>query len=147
MSFERPEKILRFGKKLISIINSVIILMTSIILAFTLGIILRDVYFLAIGFNSLDFSIIQNMANEVVFLFVYVEIVRSAIIAKQRPEIYVVALAEVGFIVSIRDVVRSSIMGVEEDLLLSSLSVLLFAIVLLIMYKYVVPSRAPPKSD
>ncbi|MEM0378155.1 MAG: hypothetical protein QXP68_02805 [Thermosphaera sp.] len=147
MSFEKTDKVLRFGKRLISVINSVIILMTSLILAVTLGIILRDVYFLLTGFNSLDFSLIQNMANEVVFLFVYVEIVRSAIIAKQRPEIYVVALAEVGFIVSIRDVVRSSIMGVEEDLLLSSLSVLLFAIVLLIMYKYVVPSRAPPKPD
>ncbi|MCC5990612.1 MAG: hypothetical protein LM558_03800, partial [Thermosphaera sp.] len=97
MSSAKPEYILRFGRKLVSIINSLIILLTSIIMLVTLGIIARDTYQLIHDFSKLEFTFIQNMANEVVFLFVYIEIIKSAIIAKKHPEMYVLALAEVGF--------------------------------------------------
>jgi len=147
MSSAKPEYILRFGRKLVSIINSLIILLTSIIMLVTLGIIARDTYQLIYNFSKLEFTFIQNMANEVVFLFVYIEIIKSAIIAKKHPEMYVLALAEVGFIITIRDVIRSSILGHEEGVLLASLSVLVFASILLLMYKYIVPSRIPLGSD
>jgi uncharacterized membrane protein (DUF373 family) len=113
----------------------------------TLGIIARDTYQLIHNFSTLEFAFIQNMANEVVFLFVYIEIIKSAIIAKKHPEMYVLAVAEVGFIITIRDVIRSSILGHEEGVLLASLSVLVFASILLLMYKYIVPSRIPLGSD
>jgi uncharacterized membrane protein (DUF373 family) len=138
---------LRFGRKLVSIINSLIILLTSIVMLVTLGIIARDTYQLIYNFSKLEFTFIQNRANEVVFLFVYIEIIKSAIIAKKHPEMYVLALAEVGFIITIRDVIRSSILGHEGGVLLASLSVLVFASILLLMYKYIVPSRISLGSD
>ncbi|MGB9826924.1 MAG: hypothetical protein ACPLSM_00190 [Thermosphaera sp.] len=147
MSSARTEPVLRFGGRLINIINSLVIVLTSIILLVTLGLIAKDTYYLVCNFNQLDFTYIQSMANEVVFLFVYIEIIRSAIVAKRHPEMYIVALAEVGFIVTIRDVIRSSIIGNEEGIILTSLSVLVFAAILLLMYKYIMPSRVPPGSE
>ncbi|WP_448577502.1 hypothetical protein [Thermosphaera sp.] len=139
MSSAKPEPVLRFGRRLINIINSLVIVLTSVILLVTLGLIAKDTYYLVSNFNRLDFTYIQSMANEVVFLFVYIEIIRSAIVAKKHPEMYIVALAEVGFIVTIRDVIRSSILQSEEGVFLASLSVLVFAVIILLMYKYIVP--------
>ncbi len=147
MSSAKPEPVLRFGRRLINTINSLVIVLTSVILLVTLGLIAKDTYYLVSNFNQLDFTYIQSMANEVVFLFVYIEIIRSAIVAKKHPEMYIFALAEVGFIVTIRDVIRSSILQSEEGVFLASLSVLVFAVILLLMYKYIVPSRVPPGSE
>jgi len=77
---------LRLGIKLVSIINSIVILLTSIIMLVTLGIIARDTYQLIYNFSKLELTFIQNMANEVVFLFVYIEIMKSAFMAKKHPE-------------------------------------------------------------
>jgi hypothetical protein len=51
----------------------------------TLGIISRDTYQLIYNFSKLEFTFIQNMANEILFLFVYIEIVKSAFIARKHP--------------------------------------------------------------
>ena len=77
---------MRLGIKLVSIINSIVILLTSIIMLVTLGIIARDTYQLIYNFSKLELTFIQNMANEVVFLFVYIEIMKSAFMAKKHPE-------------------------------------------------------------
>ena len=77
---------MRLSIKLVSIINSIVILLTSIIMLVTLGIIARDTYQLIYNFSKLELTFIQNMANEVVFLFVYIEIMKSAFMAKKHPE-------------------------------------------------------------
>jgi len=51
----------------------------------TLGIISRDTYQLIYNFGKLELTFIQNMAIEVVFLFVYIEIMKGAFIAKKHP--------------------------------------------------------------
>ncbi|MFZ8791505.1 MAG: hypothetical protein ACO2OS_04400 [Thermosphaera aggregans] len=81
----KPEYVLRLGRKLVSIMNSIVILLTSIIMLVTLGIISRDTYQLIYNFSKLEFTFIQNMANEILFLFVYIEIVKSAFIARKHP--------------------------------------------------------------
>jgi len=113
----------------------------------TIGIIARDTYQLIYNFGKLEFAFIRNMANEVVFLFMYIEILKSAIIAKRHPEMYVFALAEVGFVISICNVIRSSILGHEEAFYWLLFQDLVSASLLLLMYKYIVPSRIPLASD
>lgn len=117
--------------------------MTTVATVITVGTIAYDIYSPLITGRSYDFAFIQELANKIVFLFVYVEVLRTVIAARRKPEMYVGSIGEVGFIIAVREVIKASISGSAQDLILASVSALAFASILLIMHKYIIPIRKP----
>jgi len=140
---EKGFSILVLGRKIMDILNSVIVILTTVATVITVGTIAYDIYSPLITGRSYDFAFIQELANKIVFLFVYVEVLRTVIAARRKPEMYVESIGEVGFIIAVREVIKASISGSAQDLILASVSALAFASILLIMHKYIIPIRKP----
>ena len=79
--------------------------------------------------------------NDIFLLIVYVELVRSILVACRRPEMYLVSIAEVGFVITVREALAAVISKTTMDLLLASLASIAFTTVLWIFYRKVLPHR------
>ncbi|NPA99233.1 MAG: hypothetical protein GXO43_07630 [Crenarchaeota archaeon] len=132
--------IVEYGRMLILAVDIVIIAVMSILIGLTTVIIVRDI----IGvwnYQAVSIGELQITVNDVFLLIVFAEIIRSIIVGRRQPEMYLVAIAEVGFVISIREVIASVVRGSKFDILYASISSLILAVVLLLMYRYVLPHR------
>lgn len=137
------EILLRLGRSLILFVDYVIVIMMIILVGFAILIIGRDLASMWFNWETTGMDQLQMATNDVFFLIVFMEITRSVIVGRRRPEMYLVALAEVGFVVSIREIIAAVIVGSHTDLIMSSMASLALAVVLLIIYRYVLPHRTP----
>lgn len=137
------EILLRLGRSLILFVDYVIVIMMIILVGFAILIIGRDLASMWFNWETTGMDQLQIATNDVFFLIVFMEITRSVIVGRRRPEMYLVALAEVGFVVSIREIIAAVIVGSHTDLIMSSMASLALAVVLLIIYRYVLPHRTP----
>ncbi len=129
-----------YGRMLILAVDIVIITVMTILICLTTVIIVRDI----IGvwnYEAVSIGELQITVNDVFLLIVFAEIIRSIIVGRRQPEMYLVAIAEVGFVISIREVIASVVRGSKIDILYASVSSLILAIVLFLMYRYVLPQR------
>ncbi|OYT51841.1 MAG: hypothetical protein B6U73_01085 [Desulfurococcales archaeon ex4484_204] len=90
---------------------------------------------------------LQLIMNDIFLLIVYAELIRSILVAYRRPEMYLVGIAEVGFVITVREVLASVISRTTMDLALASASSLILAIVLWILYKKVLPHKRGSKES
>ena len=58
-------------------------------------------------------------------LIIFAEIMRSVIVGRRRPEMYLVGIVEMGFVIAIREIIVSVVLGTKNDLILSSLASLI----------------------
>ena len=134
-----------YGRLLILAVDIVIITVMTILIGLTTIIIVRDIISIW-NYQSVSIGELQITVNDVFLLIVFAEIIRSIIVGRRQPEMYLVAIAEVGFVISIREVIASVVRGSKIDILLyASISSLILAIVLLLMYRYVLPHRGSIK--
>ncbi|WP_440059987.1 hypothetical protein ACSU1N_02200 [Thermogladius sp. 4427co] len=129
------------GRIMIDAIIIFVIVFASISAFITIIVTGHDIYMLLAGLRDLDLTHLQDIANEIVFVFVFLEILRSALVARKRPEEYIAALGEVGFIITVRDVLRSSIIGSSRDIVLSAVGSAIFILIIYITRKYILPVR------
>ncbi len=134
--------IIEYGRHLILLVDIIIIAVMTILIFFTSIVIARDLRSLW-DIERASIAELQITINDVFLLIVFAEIIRSIIVGRRRPEMYLVGIAEVGFVIAIREVIASVVLGDKQDLLIASISSLILAIVLLLMYRYVLPQRAP----
>ncbi|ABN69183.1 hypothetical protein Smar_0070 [Staphylothermus marinus F1] len=137
------EALLWLGRGLILLVDYIIVIMMVILVFFAVLIIINDLLNTWNNWKTAGMEQVQIVANDVFFLIVFMEITRSVVVGRKQPEMYLVALAEVGFVVTIREIIAAVIMRSFYNLLLSSLSSLVIATVLLIIYRYVLPHRTP----
>ncbi len=135
------EVILRVGRGLMLFVDLAIILLIVVLVGFAIVIILKDLAGIWFSWEYAGMEHLQIATNDVFFLIVFMEITRSVIVGRRRPEMYLVALAEVGFVVAIREIIAAVIVGSYTDLVLASVASLAMAVVLLIIYRYVLPHR------
>lgn len=137
------EVLLRLGRSLILLVDYIIVILMIILVGFAILIIGRDLSNMFLNWETTGMEHLQMTTNDVFFLIVFMEITRSVIVGGRRPEMYLVALAEVGFVICIREIIAAVIVGSYTNLIMSSTASLALAVVLLIIYRYVLPHRTP----
>ena len=138
----RPaEVLLRLGKNLMLFVDLAIVVLIAVLVGFALLIIAKDLLDIWASWEAAGMEHLQIATNDVFFLIVFMEITRSVIVGRRKPEMYIVALAEVGFVVAIREIIAAVIIGSYTDLVLASAASLAMAVVLLIVYRFVLPHR------
>jgi len=135
--------LVKYGRYLIIIVEAVIIASVSALIALTTYYLVRDIMIVAKGAATI--VELQLIMNDIFLLIVYVELVRSIVVAYRRPEMYLVSIAEVGFVISVREILASVVAKTTFDLLMASVSSAVLALVLWILYKKVLPHKRPTK--
>lgn len=134
--------LVEYGRILILIVDHIIIAVMSILILFTSIIIVRDLSNVW-SIEQATAAELQITINDVFLLIVFAEIIRSVIVGRRRPEMYLVGIAEVGFVIAIREVIAAVVLGTKTDLILAAIASLILAVVLLITYRYILPHRTP----
>ncbi|MCD6300529.1 MAG: hypothetical protein J7L82_00480 [Staphylothermus sp.] len=134
--------LVEYGKLLILIVDIIIVAVMTLLIIFTTIIIVRDLSHIW-TYEEATIAELQITINDVFMLIIFAEIIRSVIVGRRRPEMYLVGIAEVGFVIAIREIIVSVVLGTKNDLILSSLASLIMAIVLMIIYKWILPHRDP----
>jgi len=137
--------LVKYGRYLIIIVEAVIIASVSALIALTTYYLVRDIMIVAKGAATI--VELQLIMNDIFLLIVYVELVRSIVVAYRRPEMYLVSIAEVGFVISVREILASVVAKTTFDLLLASVSSAVLALVLWILYKKVLPHKRPARKS
>jgi len=137
--------LVKYGRYLIIIVEAVIIASVSALIALTTYYLVRDIMIVAKGAATI--VELQLIMNDIFLLIVYVELVRSIVVAYRRPEMYLVSIAEVGFVISVREILASVVAKTTFDLLMASVSSAVLALVLWILYKKVLPHKRPTKKS
>ena len=127
---------------MILIVDIIIVAVMTLLIIFTTIIIVRDLSHIW-TYEEATIAELQITINDVFMLIIFAEIIRSVIVGRRRPEMYLVGIAEVGFVIAIREIIVSVVLGTKNDLILSSLASLIMAIVLMIIYKWILPHRDP----
>ena len=138
--YSLPSVIAKYGRFLTVLIDFIIIVSVTVLTLFTTYLLYRDLAKVFANEGAVDVSIILN---DIFLLVIYAEVVRSTIAAHEEPEAYLVSIAEVGFVISIREMLASVIREKAFDVFLSSLASLVLTITLLILYKWIVPRKPP----
>ncbi len=140
--FERvmAKGLVKYGRLLVLTVEAVIIASVSVLIGLTTYFLCRDIMKAYLLGSTAELQLIMN---DIFLLIVYVELVRSIVVAYRRPEMYLVSIAEVGFVITVREVLASVLSKTTTDVLLSSAASVAFAIVLWILYKKVLPHRKP----
>ena len=123
------------GDYIVFFAEILVIVATTIMIAITAYAVFNDIIDLG---RSLATEEMQILVNDVFLIIIFAEIVRSVLAAHRRPELYVVGIAEVGFVVAVREVLVAVITKTTMDLLLASLSALAMAAVLWLVYSKIV---------
>ena len=132
--------LVKYGKLLVLTVEAIIIASVSVLIGLTTYFLCRDIMKAYLLGSTAELQLIMN---DIFLLIVYVELVRSIVVAYRRPEMYLVSIAEVGFVITVREVLASVLSKTTTDVLLSSAASVAFAIVLWILYKKVLPHRKP----
>ncbi|MCD6278178.1 MAG: hypothetical protein J7J11_00685 [Desulfurococcales archaeon] len=130
--------LVRYGRFLIITVEAVIIAAISVLIVLTTYYLSRDIMISYLAGSAAELQLIMN---DIFLLIVYVELVRSILVAYRRPEMYLVSIAEVGFVITVREVLAAVISKTTIDVLLASLASIAFAVVLWVFYKNVLPHR------
>ncbi len=140
--FERvvARGLVKYGRLLVLTVEAVIIASVTVLIGLTTYFLCRDIMKAYLLGSTAELQLIMN---DIFLLIVYVELVRSIVVAYRRPEMYLVSIAEVGFVITVREVLASVLSKTTTDVLLSSVASVAFAIVLWILYQKVLPHRRP----
>ena len=130
--------LVRYGRFLIITVEAIIIAAISVLIVLTTYYLSRDIIISYLAGSAAELQLIMN---DIFLLIVYVELVRSILVAYRRPEMYLVSIAEVGFVITVREVLAAVISKTTTDVLLASLASIAFAVVLWVFYRKVLPHR------
>jgi len=121
----------KLGEYLIDFIEVVTIILTSILVASTIYVAIKD---LAVVFPDFTLVNIQVVVNDVFTIIIYAEVLRSILILRRGREIgFLIPLSEVGFIVVVKEILVSAITRGALEVLLSALSLLVIAVTIYIV--------------
>jgi uncharacterized membrane protein (DUF373 family) len=132
--------LVEYGRYLILIVDLIIVAIMTGLIVITILILIRDLAHVWTYEKATIFEL-QIIVNDVFMLIVFAEIVRSVIVGRRKPEMYLVGVAEVGFVITVREIIASVVIGTKNDLLLSTIAALLMTLVLMIIYKWIIPHR------
>jgi len=128
----------KLGESMILLIEFMVIIATTAMTLFAAYYLVRDLSNLTLGSSIQE---LQILINDVFMLIIFAEIMRSIIVSHRRPETYIVGIAEVGFVVTIREIFVSILTKTTFDLVLSSIAAVVMAVALWILRSKVIVSR------
>ncbi len=96
--------LVRFGRVLVLTIEAIIIVSVSVLIGLTTHFLCRDIVKVYVLGSTAELQLIMN---DIFLLIVYVELVRSIVVAYRRLEMCLISIAEVSFITTVKDVLTS----------------------------------------
>lgn len=123
---------------MILLIEFMVIIATTAMTIYAAYYLVRDLSNLTLGSSIQE---LQILINDVFMLIIFAEIMRSIIVSHRRPETYIIGIAEVGFVVTIREIFVSILTKTTFDLMMSSIAALAMAIALWVLKSKVIASR------
>jgi len=109
-----------------------IVIISTAILA-GLAIVMLIQQFASANIYSYTTTELTMLVNSVFMLIIFAEIIRCVAAAHGRPEAYVVAIAEAGFVIAVREIFVSALTHDYKDLVLASGAALIMAVALWIV--------------
>ena len=132
MPYRRVSRyILRISEWLVTVLEFVVIIATSILAGIAIYIFVQQL--LSINIESCTTSELTMLVNSVFLLIIFAEIIRCVAAAHGRPEAYVLAVAEAGFVIAIREIFVSALTHEYMNLLLASSASFVMAVALWII--------------
>jgi len=128
----------KLGESMILLIEFMVIIATTAMTIYAAYYLVRDLSNLTLGSSIQE---LQILINDVFMLIIFAEIMRSIIVSHRRPETYIIGIAEVGFVVTIREIFVSILTKTTFDLMMSSIAALAMAIALWVLKSKVIASR------
>ncbi|RLG81959.1 MAG: hypothetical protein DRO40_08770 [Thermoprotei archaeon] len=135
--------IITYYRILVIVIDIIVFAIVTILMIHTMISLIDNIRALYSFNNEISPAItVSNMF----LLIVYAEILRSIVVARRRPEMYLIGITEAGFVILVKEVIVSTVEGVSHEVLIPAGSTLILAIVLLILYRYILPHKRAEKS-
>uniref|UniRef100_A0A7C2ZQE3 Uncharacterized protein n=1 Tax=Ignisphaera aggregans TaxID=334771 RepID=A0A7C2ZQE3_9CREN len=131
--------IYKLGDTITLAVDLIVIIATSVLIILSSYILFKDVVVTGGGLATEELQII---VNDIFLLIIFSEIIRSVIIAHRKPEMYIVGVAEIGFVVTVRELIVAVITKTTLDLVLAAVASLLLAAVLWVLRVKMLPSIA-----
>jgi uncharacterized membrane protein (DUF373 family) len=139
------------AKLMISYGRALVIIVEIIVVVFITALIILSTYYTAkdllLAFAGNSSKSIPLLLNDIFLLVIYVELIRSIVVGYRMPEMYLVSIAEVGFIVIVREIIASVISTNFISTAVISAAALMFAFILWIFYTKVMPSKKSTASS
>jgi len=121
----------RFGHWVTTIIEFIVLISAAFLAGLAVYVMVRQ--FLSVKLLTTSTAELTMLVNSVFMLIIFAEIVRCVAAAHGRPEAYVLAVAEAGFVIAVREIFVSALTHQYKDLLLSSGAALIMGVTLWII--------------
>ena len=119
----------RFGGNVILAVEVLVLVLVALLIIMASYVSVRDLRSVLTPYVTYS-EIIELIINDVFTLVVLAEIMRFIIALRASPGTRIIGLAEVGLIVSIREVILASVMKEYLGLLLSSVASIILALII-----------------
>jgi uncharacterized membrane protein (DUF373 family) len=119
----------RFGGNVILAVEVLVLVLVALLIIMASYVSVRDLRGVLTPYVTYS-EIIELIVNDVFTLVVLAEIMRFIIALRASPGTRIIGLAEVGLIVSIREVILASVMKEYMGLLLSSVASIILALII-----------------
>jgi uncharacterized membrane protein (DUF373 family) len=119
----------RFGGNVILAVEVLVLVLVALLIIMASYVSVRDLRDVLTPYVTYS-EIIELIVNDVFTLVVLAEIMRFIIALRASPGTRIIGLAEVGLIVSIREVILASVMKEYLGLLLSSVASIILALII-----------------
>ncbi|NPA97124.1 MAG: hypothetical protein GXO32_05935 [Crenarchaeota archaeon] len=120
--------IFRVSEWIVTVLELLVIVSTTVLAG--LAIVMLVQQFASINIYSYTTAELTMLVNSVFMLIIFAEIIRCVAAAHGRPEAYILAIAEAGFVIAVREIFISALTHDYRDLVLSSGAALVMAVAL-----------------
>ena len=123
--------IFRISEWIVMALELIVIISTAILAGLAIVMLIQQ--FASANIYSYTTTELTMLVNSVFMLIIFAEIIRCVAAAHGRPEAYVVAIAEAGFVIAVREIFVSALTHDYKDLVLASGAALIMAVALWIV--------------
>jgi len=133
-----------YGRALVIIVEIIVVVFITVLIVLSTYYTAKD---LLLAFTGNSSRSIPLLLNDIFLLIIYAELIRSIVVGYRMPEMYLVSIAEVGFIVIVREIIAFVISANFIGTAVVSAAALMFAFILWIFYTKVMPSKKSTTSS
>lgn len=124
-------RLVRLSGVMVGVIELIVVVLVGVLTVLTIYVTIRDILVLLENPASTG---IQVLVTDIFTIIIYAEIIRSmSILSGKLGKSMLSSLAEIGFIVAVREALLTALTGKPMDLLVSSLSLLVATVVVYIV--------------
>ncbi len=130
--------IFRVSEWIVTVLELLVIASTTVLAGLAVFMLIQQ--FLSFDIYSYTSAELTMLVNSVFMLIIFAEIIRCVAAAHGRPEAYILAIGEAGFVIAVREIFIAALMHQYQNLVLSSGAALVMAVALWVIKSRVLKS-------